>query len=123
MTITATEEAIRATLPTLETGRLCLRPWTLADASVMQHLAGNKCVARYTTLPHPYGDGEAEKFISTHEAQFDAGKAAVLAVTLRETGEITGGPRPFSPRDRSAFLSALDVAMTRLKRAGFAGAG
>ncbi len=45
-----------------------------------------------------------------------------LMQDLRETGEITGGPRPFSPRDRSAFLSALDVAMTRLKRAGFAGA-
>ena len=27
---------------------------------------------------------------------------------LRSAGEVTGGPRPFSPRDRSAFLSALD---------------
>ncbi len=35
---------------------------------------------------------------------------------LRSSGEITGGPRPFSPRDRSAFLSALDVAIQRLKR-------
>lgn len=39
---------------------------------------------------------------------------------LRSGGAITGGPKPFSPRDRSAFLSALDVAITRLKRAGFA---
>ena len=38
---------------------------------------------------------------------------------LRATGEITGGPKPFSPRDRSAFLSALDRAIVRLKRAGF----
>jgi uncharacterized protein YaiI (UPF0178 family) len=38
---------------------------------------------------------------------------------LRSTGEITGGPRPFSPRDRSSFLSALDLAVVRLKRAGF----
>lgn len=38
---------------------------------------------------------------------------------LRSAGEITGGPRPFSPRDRSAFLSALDLAVTRLKREGF----
>ena len=37
---------------------------------------------------------------------------------LRGTGEITGGPKPFSPRDRSAFLSALEVAVQRLKRAG-----
>jgi uncharacterized protein len=38
---------------------------------------------------------------------------------LRSAGATTGGPPPFSPRDRSTFLSALDVAIQRLKRAGF----
>lgn len=38
---------------------------------------------------------------------------------LRSAGAVTGGPKPFSPRDRSAFLSALDRAVVRLKRAGF----
>ena len=38
----------------------------------------------------------------------------------REAGAVTGGPKPFSARDRSAFLSALDLAVVRLKRAGFA---
>jgi uncharacterized protein YaiI (UPF0178 family) len=38
---------------------------------------------------------------------------------LRASGEITGGPKPFSAKDRSAFLSALDLAIVRLKRAGF----
>ena len=38
---------------------------------------------------------------------------------LRSAGQITGGPRPFSPKDRSSFLSALDLAIVRLKRAGF----
>ena len=38
---------------------------------------------------------------------------------LRSAGAVTGGPRPFSPRDRSSFLSALDLAVVRLKRAGF----
>jgi uncharacterized protein YaiI (UPF0178 family) len=38
---------------------------------------------------------------------------------LRVGGEITGGPKPFSARDRSSFLSALDLAIVRLKRAGF----
>ena len=36
---------------------------------------------------------------------------------LRETGEITGGPRPFAPSDRSKFLQALEHAVTRSKRA------
>ena len=35
---------------------------------------------------------------------------------LRGAGEITGGPKPFAPRDRSRFLSALDQAIVRIKR-------
>lgn len=35
---------------------------------------------------------------------------------LRSAGQITGGPKPFSQKDRSAFLSALDLAVTRAKR-------
>jgi uncharacterized protein YaiI (UPF0178 family) len=42
-----------------------------------------------------------------------------LMEDLRAMGEVSGGPRPFSQKDRSAFLSALDVAINRLKRAGF----
>ena len=42
-----------------------------------------------------------------------------LMDSLRSAGEITGGPKPFAPRDRSSFLSALDQAIVRLKRAGF----
>jgi hypothetical protein len=38
---------------------------------------------------------------------------------LRSAGQITGGPKPFAAKDRSAFLSALDLAVNRLKRAGF----
>lgn len=42
-----------------------------------------------------------------------------LMTDLRSAGEVTGGPRAFSAKDRSAFLSALDLALVRLKRAGF----
>jgi uncharacterized protein YaiI (UPF0178 family) len=42
-----------------------------------------------------------------------------LMDSLRSAGEITSGPKPFAPRDRSAFLSALDQAIVRLERAGF----
>ena len=41
-----------------------------------------------------------------------------LMVDLRAMGDVTGGPSAFSPRDRSSFLSALDLAIVRLKRAG-----
>ena len=39
-----------------------------------------------------------------------------LMTDLRSVGESTSGPRPFSPRDRSAFLSTLDQAIRRLAR-------
>jgi uncharacterized protein len=42
-----------------------------------------------------------------------------LMDSLRSAGEITGGPKPFEPRDRSNFLSALDRAIVRQKRDGF----
>jgi uncharacterized protein YaiI (UPF0178 family) len=42
-----------------------------------------------------------------------------LMEDLRAMGEASGGPKPFSAKDRSSFLSALDVAIVRLKRAGF----
>ena len=42
-----------------------------------------------------------------------------LMQDLREQGAVTGGPRPFARQDRSAFLSSLDLAIVRLKRAGF----
>lgn len=41
-----------------------------------------------------------------------------LMQELREAGAVTGGPPPFSAKDRSAFLGALDRAVMRLRRAG-----
>ena len=40
-----------------------------------------------------------------------------LMTDLRSSGEVTGGPRAFQPRDRSTFLSALDQAIRRIQRA------
>ena len=39
-----------------------------------------------------------------------------LMTDLRETGDLTGGPPAFSPRDRSAFLAELDQTIRRLRR-------
>jgi len=42
-----------------------------------------------------------------------------LMDSLRSAGEITSGPRPFAPKDRSSFLQSLEREIVRLKRAGF----
>jgi uncharacterized protein YaiI (UPF0178 family) len=59
--------------------------------------------------------------------EFDADSVGMALATrnlmddLRSAGEVTGGPKPFGPRERSAFLQALDRAIVRLKREGFGG--
>ncbi|KEC56014.1 YaiI/YqxD family protein [Bartonella koehlerae] len=42
-----------------------------------------------------------------------------LMEDLRGQGKMTGGPSPFCRKDRSAFLSALNLAIQRLKRCGY----
>lgn len=39
-----------------------------------------------------------------------------LMTDLRSSGEVTGGPKSYSPRDRSAFLSVLDQTIRRIQR-------
>ena len=41
-----------------------------------------------------------------------------LMTDLRASGEVTGGPHSFQPRDRSAFLSELEKAIRRIQRTG-----
>ena len=41
-----------------------------------------------------------------------------LMQDLRESGEITGGPRPFSKSDRSEFLNRLETTVQTAKRLG-----
>jgi uncharacterized protein len=41
-----------------------------------------------------------------------------LMSNLRAMGEVTGGPKPMSQRDRSRFLSALDETVQKLRRRG-----
>ena len=39
-----------------------------------------------------------------------------LMSNLRAMGEITGGPKPMSPRDRSRFLSTLDETIQKIRK-------
>jgi uncharacterized protein YaiI (UPF0178 family) len=72
-----------------------------------------RCVKAGATTLAPNGKPFTESSIGMALATRD------LMDQLRSSGEITGGPRPFGPRDRSAFLQELDRAIVRLKRAGF----
>jgi RimJ/RimL family protein N-acetyltransferase len=78
-------------LPRLETERLVLRPYTLADAGRVQQMCNDWNIASTTlALPYPYPDGAAEQWISTHAESFRQGTEAVLAITLKPDGSVIG---------------------------------
>jgi|WetSurMetagenome_2_1015567.scaffolds.fasta_scaffold179129_2 [ribosomal protein S5]-alanine N-acetyltransferase len=78
-------------LPVLETERLVLRPYMLADASSVQRMCGDPAIAATTlAIPHPYPDGAAEKWISTHAENFRQGIEVTLAITLKPDGQVVG---------------------------------
>ncbi len=73
-------------LPTLTTARLVLRPFVVADAAVVQQLAGDFDVADTTLhIPHPYLDGMAQQWIESHAPAWGEGRRATFAVTLGGT--------------------------------------
>lgn len=77
--------------PTIETERLMLRPFTLADAADVQRLANDPAIADTTLhIPYPYPDGAAESWINTHRERWENGLGIVCAVTLRASGELVG---------------------------------
>jgi RimJ/RimL family protein N-acetyltransferase len=83
--------AIEDTRPTLETPRLFLRPFCLADAKNVQRMAGMiEVTSRTATIPYPYPDGLAESWIQQHPANFSTGASLELAIILNETKELIG---------------------------------
>jgi len=106
-------------LPTLETARLRLRPFSVADAPDVQRLAGAREIAATTlTVPHPYEDGLAEQWIATHGPAFTEGKSLTLAVTELASGALVGAvglalTTPFSERSAMTNRSCSSVRRTR----------
>lgn len=77
--------------PTLETERLILRPFSLADAPAVQRLAGSRAVAdTITGIPHPYPDGAAEAWIAEHPRLFAEGKEVTLAIVRKADRALIG---------------------------------
>jgi [ribosomal protein S5]-alanine N-acetyltransferase len=91
MNETITEHCTPKAQPVLETDRLRLRPFALTDAREVQRLCGDFAIADTTlNIPHPYPDGAAEEFISTHPANYEKHEGVVFALTLKEDGRLIG---------------------------------
>ena len=62
-----------------------------------------RCLERDAFALKPNGEAFTENSIGMALANRE------LMQGLRETGQITGGPRPFSKADRSSFLDKLET--------------
>ena len=69
-----------------------------------------RCVEKGATALRPNGKPLGQNAIGMAVALRD------LSAHLRESGDITGGPAPFTKRDRSQFLDALEAAVQAVKR-------
>ncbi len=71
-----------------------------------------RCLERGALALKPNGETFTEDGIGMALANRE------LMQDLRESGEITGGPRPFSKSDRSEFLNRLETTVQTAKRQG-----
>lgn len=71
----------------------------------------DRCLKAGAHALRPNGEAFTEDAIGMTLATRD------LMAGLRETGQITGGPRPFSKQDRSQFLNTLETLVQTAKRA------
>lgn len=94
-----------------------------ADDWIVEHCAAHdivitsdiplaaRCLERGAYVIDPKGEPFSPSSIGSALAMRD------LNAHLRDIGEITGGARPFAPRDRSNFLGALENLARRARRA------
>jgi ribosomal-protein-alanine N-acetyltransferase len=65
--------------PKLETERLCLIPATLDMAPFIQTAASNREISdTMISIPHPYPDGEAERYLQNKIKEFQLGKSVTF---------------------------------------------
>lgn len=77
--------------PQLISDRLRLRAFNAADAPTVRRLAGDRDIAATTlSVPHPYPEGLAERWIASHYEAFVDGRRISLAITRLEDESLIG---------------------------------
>jgi hypothetical protein len=95
----------RAQQPTLHTQQLILRPFMLADAQDIQHLAGAPEIAATTlNIPHPYEDGMAEAWIKACQTGFETGtsESCIRTCFAKNWDDVRGVSSPASSEGRDS---------------------
>ncbi|MBD3885916.1 GNAT family N-acetyltransferase [Phormidium tenue FACHB-886] len=77
--------------PTLETDRLILRPLNPSDAPSIQEKVSVRAITDTTiSIPHPYPDGEAERYITRQLDAAEAGYSVTFGLECKSLEGICG---------------------------------
>ena len=77
--------------PVLNTSRLRLRPLKLSDASAIQKAASARKIAdTMISLPHPYPEGEAKRYIARQQAERENGRSVTFTIDQKAEGWFGG---------------------------------
>lgn len=78
------------TIPTLNTSRLCLRPWRIEDAEALLQILQEKDILQYFPPTSPATLEKMEHYIRHHLAHWEERGYGHWAVTIREEGRVIG---------------------------------
>ena len=77
--------------PTMETGRLLIRPTSMDDAADFRRYIYSWDICDSTPFPYPYVDGAAETYLSKHPSDYRDKIKAVFSVELKsDPGHVIG---------------------------------
>ncbi|NTW49371.1 MAG: GNAT family N-acetyltransferase [Chlorobiales bacterium] len=77
--------------PFLTTDRLILRPITRSDSGAIQASASAREISdTMISIPHPYPDGQADRYISRRLSEMEKGLAATFVIELKTNHHFTG---------------------------------
>lgn len=76
--------------PVIDTRRLRLRPYTLADVDELLPLLNHPSIAAATPLPYPYPRSRAAPWIRSNGKGWREGTGTAWAITIKRSGRIVG---------------------------------
>jgi RimJ/RimL family protein N-acetyltransferase len=81
---------------------LILRPWQPTDAPEVYAVCQDPEIARWVTIPQPFGLADADAFIESSRATWRDGTGAPFAIVDSATGRLLGAVTRFGPEGHQA---------------------
>ena len=93
MTDGRTSRTLHEPTPPLDDGVVRLRVWDDADIDQVTAACQDAVLQRFIPIPHPYGRGDAERYVARTRRQWATGEKAVSVRPRTSRGRVPGGPR------------------------------